>query len=143
MRIYVASSWRNDHQQEVVEVLRAYGHEVYDFRHSKPDDRGFSWGDIAAEWQGWTTEEYREALTHPIAEDGFKSDKAALDWAEAGVLVLPSGRSAHLEAGYLTGQGKPCAVLACERMEPELMVKLCSGGVLVSLDELLAWVSGL
>lgn len=36
MRIYVASSWRNTHQPEVVAKLRELGHEVYDFR--EPED---------------------------------------------------------------------------------------------------------
>ena len=31
-RIYVASSWRNKYFPEVVECLRAEGHEVFDFR---------------------------------------------------------------------------------------------------------------
>lgn len=141
MKIYVASSWRNEYlHRGTVEVLRAAGHDVYDFRHPRPDDHGFSWGDIASQWKGWTVQEYQEALKHPIAEAGFKSDKDALDWAEVGVLVMPCGRSAHLELGYLAGQGKPCAILACEPMEPELMVKLCSGGVLGSFDELLVWI---
>lgn len=32
-KIYVASSWRNQHQPQVVSFLREQGHEVYDFRH--------------------------------------------------------------------------------------------------------------
>ena len=32
MKIYVASSWRNTYQQDVVAKLRKLGHEVYDFR---------------------------------------------------------------------------------------------------------------
>lgn len=31
-KIYVASSWRNVFQQDVVGILRDLGHEVYDFR---------------------------------------------------------------------------------------------------------------
>ena len=31
-RIYVASSWRNKYFPEVVDALRAAGHQVYDFR---------------------------------------------------------------------------------------------------------------
>lgn len=31
-KIYVASSWRNKYYSEVVDTLRAAGHEVYDFR---------------------------------------------------------------------------------------------------------------
>ena len=32
MKIYVASSWRNQHQPEIVTMLRANGFKVYDFR---------------------------------------------------------------------------------------------------------------
>jgi hypothetical protein len=140
VKIYVASSWRNEHLHAgVVQVLRADGHEVYDFRNPRPGDRGFSWAEIDLNWKQWTVEQYREALKHPIAQAGFKSDKEAMDWADACVLVLPCGRSAHLELGYFAGKGKPCAVLACESVEPELMVGLCSGGVLASFDELISW----
>lgn len=34
-RIYVASSWRNKYQPEVVAALRKAGHKVYDFRNPK------------------------------------------------------------------------------------------------------------
>ena len=40
MKIYVASSWRNERHPGVVELLRIAGHEVYDFRN--PED-GDSW----------------------------------------------------------------------------------------------------
>lgn len=32
-RIYLASSWRNEHQPRILALLRDAGHEVYDFRH--------------------------------------------------------------------------------------------------------------
>ena len=56
-KIYVASSWRNEYQQEVVKVLRELGHEVYDFKN--PEGRtGFQWSAIDKDWQSWTTEQY-------------------------------------------------------------------------------------
>ena len=124
-KIYVASSWRNPYQPNIVHTLRSEGHDVYDFRHSKPGDSGFSWGDIAAGGQGWTPEEYIARLKHPIAQAGFASDKDALDWCDMCVLVLPCGRSAHLEAGYAIGQGKPTIILLHEdNIVPELMYLL-------------------
>ena len=36
----------------------------------------------------------------------FQEDKKWLDWAEVCLLILPAGKSAHLEAGYAKGQGK-------------------------------------
>lgn len=140
-KIYVASSWRNKQlQQGVVMTLRSAGHQVYDFIHPPNKAAGFHWSQIHKDWQKWTPQAYRKALEHPLAVEGFASDKEALDWADTGILVMPCGRSAHLEIGYLSGQGKPCAVLAVEPMEPELMVKLCSGGVHTSFDEMLQWV---
>jgi len=35
-RMYVASSWRNAQQPEVVGKLRAHGFEVYDFKQQNP-----------------------------------------------------------------------------------------------------------
>lgn len=37
-KIYVASSWRNSIQAEIVAALRAEGHEVYDFRNPGPNN---------------------------------------------------------------------------------------------------------
>lgn len=112
VKIYVASSWRNQQQPTIVEHLRLVGHEVYDFRHPPAGDHlGFSWSDVDPEWTSWTPEQYVEALGHPIASAGFDSDFSAMAWADACVLVLPCGRSAHLEAGWFAGQGKPVLIL--------------------------------
>ena len=61
-KIYVASSWRNVFQQDVVGILRDLGHEVYDFKNPPHGNGGFQWSDIDPNWQNWTTEQYREAL---------------------------------------------------------------------------------
>jgi len=121
MRIYVASSWRNKVQPDVVAALRRAGHDVYDFKNPRPGDNGFHWSEIDLAWKAWTPEEYRRGLQHPIAQAGFRSDMDALRGCEACVLVLPSGRSAHLEAGWAAGAGKLTVVLILEPNEPELM----------------------
>ena len=41
MKIYLASSWKNTDQPDLVEALRNAGHDVYDFRNPTPDDAGF------------------------------------------------------------------------------------------------------
>lgn len=130
-KIYVASSWRNRKQPSVVAALRDAGHEVYDFRNPAPDDNGFHWSEIDREWSNWTPEEFTAQIeSHPTAVAGFAKDKAALDWCEACVLVLPCGRSAHLEAGYAVGQGKPTIILLDhEAFEPELMYLLTAARV--------------
>lgn len=123
MKIYVASSWRNVRQPEVVLALRAAGHEVYDFRNPVPGDNGFSWRSCASETELRDPVAFRDrVLTHPIAQRGFRFDMDALRAADATVLVLPCGRSAHLEMGYATGAGQRTIVLLDDPMsEPELM----------------------
>ena len=135
MKLYVASSWRNTKQPLVVAQLRDWGHEVYDFRNPREDDSGFHWSEIDPDWQHWAPIQFRNALKHPLALKGFRSNVNAMCWADACVLVLPCGRSAHLEAGWFTGE-KPLYILLSDG-EPELMyamaTKLC-----VSLDKLKA-----
>jgi len=134
-KIYVASSWRNLAQPGVVVALRRCGHEVYDFRHPAEGNEGFSWSSIDEDWKNWTPEQYREALNHPIAVDGYAHDIQALRGCDVCVLVLPSGRSASWEFGFAMGQGKAGYVLMLEKCEPELMYR--DAKILASFDELL------
>ena len=131
-KIYVASSWRNPIQQLVVSTLRAAGHEVYDFRNPRPGNYGFSWASVNPNWLQWTPEQFISDLYggHPTVQKGFAFDKEALDWCDTCVLVLPCGRSAHLEAGYAAGSGKlTIFFLHPDRFEPELMYLLGHGCV--------------
>lgn len=124
-KIYVASSWRNQHQNSVVRACRALGHEVYDFKNPKENDSGFSWSQIDTDWLNWTPKQYTQILSHPIVKSGFKNDMDGLAWADTCILLLPCGRSAHLEAGYCIGQNKETAVfISNEKFEPDLMYKM-------------------
>lgn len=128
-KIYVASSWRNEQQQDVVNALRKDGHEVYDFKHHAPDNNGFHWSAVESDYSNWTPTKYARAIIEsPIAAKGFAFDRDALYWCDTCVLVLPSGRSAHIEAGYAAGQGKHLFVLLSEQQfQPELMYLLANG----------------
>jgi hypothetical protein len=144
----VASSWRNVHQPEVVAVLRASGHEVYDFKNPAPGQKGFAWrdcgGKAAEDGPGSgakTIETYLDAIKSQRARDGFKLDKDALDWCDTCILVLPCGRSAHLEAGYAAGQGKDTFfLLHPDKFEPELMYLLGSGST-PDLEDIIDWMN--
>src|SRR3990167_4994167 len=139
MKIYVASSWRNLAQPYVVEVLRDAGHEVYDFRNPAAGDHGFGWRQCVSDKPPEATDiEYipaplldprrfrDEILTHPIAKAAFSKDMNALRRADVTVLVLPCGRSAHLELGWAVGAGQRTVVLLDNPLsEPELMYLMC------------------
>ena len=126
MKIYVASSWRNEYYPEVVLRLREAGFDVYDFRNPPSGDEGFRWSDVSEKWLDWTPEECRDNLKHPLAERQFQNDVEAMDSCDACVIVLPCGRSAHTEAGWFAGRGRKTIVYIPTRQEPELMYKLFS-----------------
>jgi hypothetical protein len=141
IKIYVASSWRNIYQQEIVKILRSDDHEVYDFRVPIPGDDGFHWSEIDPNWKSWTPEAYAKALESPIAERGFRTDMTALENADLCVLVLPSGKSASWEYGYWRGRTRRHGVLhipAGEVFEPELMFK--GAAITSNLSDLLRTV---
>ena len=129
--IYAASSWRNEQYNTVVTQMRNWGHTVYNFR----EGFSFHWSNIDTEWQKWDAVKYRGVLIqHPYPAQGFMSDYRAMLWADTCVLILPCGRSAHLEAGWFCGAHKRCIILLADG-EPELM-NLIATDICVDIHEL-------
>jgi hypothetical protein len=124
MNIYVASSWRNGRHEDVVAAITAAGHAVYDYRHPAPGVGGFQWSELDPHWQQWDAAAQRDALNYDKAVEGYLFDIRALADCDACVLVMPSGRSAHLEAGFARGRGATTIVLLDDDAEPELMYKM-------------------
>jgi len=58
--------------------------------------------------RGWN---YKEALTCDAARNNFDFDKRHIDSADIVVMVMPAGKSAHLELGYSIGMGKEAHIL--------------------------------
>lgn len=88
MNIYLASSWRNTEQPRVLDLLRSWGHKVYDFRQPRPGDSGFHWSNVDGEGKPTTVQRYLKAIMHPVAEHGFRLDYEAMRGADA--FVLPT-----------------------------------------------------
>lgn len=136
-KIYLASSWRNEEYPKVLAWLRNAGHEVYDFRNPAPGNTGFGLSEIDREWKSWTPKQFHHAVMTRFAVTGFGFDMRGLDWADTCVLLLPCGRSAHLEAGYAIGQRKQVIILLADKgFEPELMY-LMATDLVHSVPELL------
>lgn len=127
-------------------MLRVNGLDVYDFRAPAPGDHGFRWTDVDPSWRGLNgsdgitrADSFRRVLHHPVAAAGYAKDFAAMERADAFVLVLPCGRSAHLELGWAAGQYKRTAVLLDDPCTPELMYRMVDV-VTTSLDEIADWL---
>lgn len=121
LNVYLASSWRNERQPEILSLIRDEGYDVYDFKNPEPGNEGFRWSEIDPDWKNWTPQKYRDALRHPIAQKGYQNDITALNQCDVCVLLLPSGRSASWELGYAMGKGRMGIVCQFDNVEPELM----------------------
>jgi len=137
--IYVASSWRNPLYEGVLAILRAAHLPYYDFKNPVAGNAGFHWHEIAPDWEHWSPAQYRTALEHPLASTGFHYDMDALKACSTLLLVLPCGRSAHLELGYAIGAGKNTIIYYPSdiQMEPELMYK-AANYLCLTMGEVLA-----
>lgn len=136
--VYVASSWRNRHQPTIVRSLEDAGYDVYDFRNPIPGNYGFSWKECGTEEELKDPSTYRDKiLESQPAKRGFAYDMSALQRAFATVLVLPCGRSAHLELGYAVGMRQRTIVLLDTPLsEPELMYKMVDR-ICITISEVL------
>lgn len=127
MRLYLATSWRNPNQEKAVAALRQVGFTVYDFKHPTPWQDGFAWTETDPHWEQWTNTDWTHAIrTHPRARRAFASDFVAMQTADACVMLSPSGRSAHIEAGYFVGARKPLLIVLTDEQPPELMYNMAA-----------------
>lgn len=131
--IYLIGSLRNPEVPKISKALRDDGHEVF--------DDWFAAGPIADDsWQAYETERghtYPEALEGYAANHVFQFDRTHLDRCSAGILVLPAGKSGHIELGYLIGQGKPGYILFDKEPERWDVMYRFATGVYFNLGDLL------
>ena len=122
-KIYVASSWENPLQPSFVEELRRRGHDVYDFRHPHGRDDSNVWDVLKVKKDKVYGETLVSALDTPLAYARHEEHLEAMKEADTCVLLLPCGRSAHIEAGFMKGLGKTVYVLGSvfDELKPELM----------------------
>lgn len=136
-RIYLIGSLRNPEVPIVANRIREVGHEVFDDWHATGPEADDFW----KSYSKGKGQSYKEALNDYGAKHIFEFDKFHIDRADIGVLLMPAGKSGHLELGYMIGQGKPCYYV----MEPDIerwdvMLQFCylTGGIICdNVDELL------
>ena len=103
MKLYLASSWKNETLvKEWMNILIKNGHVVDVFCDSSSGRYVFHFSEI-----GDPSElDAINFLDDPRTRKAFKEDKKWIDWADVCLLILPAGKSSHLEAGYAKGSGK-------------------------------------
>jgi len=106
--LYVVGSLRNPNIPKVAQEIRDKTNvEVFDDWYAAGPEADDYWRTYELD-RGRT---YEEALVGRAATNTFRYDKSNLDRCDACVLVLPAGKSGHLELGYFIGCGKPGYIL--------------------------------
>jgi len=107
MRIYLASSWKMSNMVLFwADTLRKYGHTVDAFCDDSQGRYAFHFSEIGDP----SKLDAMNFLQDKRSKRAFLEDKKWLDWAEACLLILPAGKSAHMEAGYVKGQNKSLVI---------------------------------
>ena len=137
MILYLIGSLRNPEIPTIAHALREQGHDVFDDWYAAGEKADDAWRD----YELGRGRSYIQALDGLAAHHVYGFDLAHLNRSEGGVLVLPAGRSAHIEFGYLIGQGKPGYILLDTPDRWDVMYKFATG-VFTSLPELVHALEG-
>lgn len=133
--IYLVASLRNEKIPSIANALRKAGHSVFDDWHSGGPDADDAW----KRYEGIRNRTYAEAIRGHHATHIFEFDMKHIKEADVGILVLPAGRSAHLELGLMIGRGQRGYVLFDEELARDrwdIMYKIAHG-IFFDLDKLM------
>lgn len=112
-KVYIVGSLRNPKIVDFDVALTDLGYDVFSGWFGAGETADQSWK-FYEQAKGNT---FREGLYSNAAQHIFQFDRRFLDRADIAVLLLPAGRSGHLEIGYATGRKKRTFVVFEE--EPE------------------------
>lgn len=131
--IYLIGSLRNPKIPEIANKLRSEGFEVFDEWFSAGKDADDHWQayEIA---RGHT---FKQALEGYPAWHVFNFDKEHLDRASIVVLILPAGKSGHLELGWALGQGKKGYIVYGKEPDRYDVMYRFADGVFTTVEELI------
>lgn len=139
MKIYLASSWKNERNVKIwAYTLREKGHEVDAFCDESSGRFVFHFSEIGDASQLNAV----NFLADERSQKAFAEDKKWIDWADAVLLILPAGKSSHLEAGYAVGCGKKLIIWNDEFPKGEFDVMYGFADLITdSIDEVLGFLA--
>lgn len=132
MKIYIIGALKNPRVPELANELSARGHTTFADWYSPGPEADTYW----QEYERARGRGYREAIYGPHAVHVFAFDRHYLDECDAAVMVMPAGKSAHLELGYAAGRGKRTFVLFDAEPDRFDLMYLFAERVVFSVDEL-------
>lgn len=129
--IYLIGSLRNENIPIIGNSLRDIGFDVFDDWFSPGPHADDYWRD----YEKSRGNNYLEGLKGYAAKHIFEFDLFHINRCDMAVLTYPSGKSAHLELGYMIGQGKPGYILLDDPERWDVMLQFAAG-IFTNLEDL-------
>ena len=124
--VYLIGSLRNPQVPCIARALRLYDYDVFDDWYAAGPEADDHW----QRYEQGRGHSFAEALQGYAAGHVYAYDRAHLNRCDMGVLLMPAGKSAHLELGFMAGLGKRTFILLDKEPERyDVMYKFASGGV--------------
>ena len=130
--IYLIGSLRNPQVPIVAAEMRTWGHDVFDDWYAAGPEADDKW----QEYETQRKRNFTQALYSPHARTVFDFDTHWLKSSTAAVLVMPGGKSAHLELGWILGRGVSGYVLFDNPPDRYDIMYQFATGVAMSMEEL-------
>lgn len=130
--IYLIGSLKNEKIPHIANQLRKLEFEVFDDWFSPGPEADDFW----RKYEKIRGTSYKQALRNHAGKHIYEFDKFHIDRANIGILCMPGGKSAHLELGYMIGQGKKCFVLFDKEPERWDVMYQFASAVCFSFEEL-------
>ncbi len=120
---YLIGALKNTKIPEFANQLAKEWYEVFDQWYSPGPDAD----DYGRDYAKARGRSYREFLDSHVIKNIFEFDKLHMDRCDAAVLLMPAGKSGHLELGYTVGRGKPGYIVFEEEPERyEVMIQFAT-----------------
>jgi nucleoside 2-deoxyribosyltransferase len=131
--IYLVGSLRNPKIPHLAQTLRKEGYEVFSEWHNPGPEADMHW----QEHEKLKGSSYKEALEGSHVENVFYYDKTYIDFSDIVIMVMPAGRSGHLELGYAAGCGKKTFILLDKEPEQYDVMPRFSDAICNNVSELI------
>lgn len=134
LRVHIIGSLQNPEVPLLGNRLRELGFDAFDAWWGAGKDADRSW----QTYENIRGRAYGDALYGEAAYNIFAWDVERMNIADVAVLLLPAGKSGHIEFGYMMGLGIPGYVLFDDQPERYDLMYQFAHNVFFNVDDFLA-----
>lgn len=137
-KVYIGGALANPEIVRLTRALLDAGYDAFSEWYTPGKEADVLWRDYELAL-GF---DYRTALQRPSAQNTFNFDRRNIEDSDVFVMLLPCGKSAHLELGYAAGRGIDTVIYMPEQPERWDVMYNFAGAIVYNDDELLKALKG-